>query len=36
MEPMIEADAKADQVATIVKYFRLNRGNHGLYAIRCD
>lgn len=34
MEPMLSDDAKADQVATIVKYFRVNRGTHGLYALR--
>jgi len=34
MEPLISDDAKADQIASIVKYFRLHRGTHGLYALR--
>jgi len=34
MEPMIPEDVRADQITLIVKYFRLNRGTHGLYAIR--
>lgn len=32
--PMLTADAKADQIAVIVKYFRLHRGTHSLYALR--
>lgn len=34
MEPILSADAKADKVQTIVKYFQLHRGAHGLYALR--
>ncbi len=34
MEPLIDEETKADQVALIVKYFRLNRGTHTLYALR--
>ena len=33
-DPMMTADKKADQIATIVKYFRLHRGTHSLYALR--
>ena len=33
-DPMLNADAKADQIAVIVKYFRLHRGTHGMYAMR--
>lgn len=33
-DPMLTADAKADQIAVIVKYFRLHRGTHGTYALR--
>merc|ERR1711990_155991 len=32
--PMIEADAKKEQSGPIVKYFMLNRGLHGSYALR--
>lgn len=32
--PMLGADAKADQISTIVKYFRLHRGTHATYAMR--
>jgi len=31
---MLNADEKADQIAVIVKYFRLHRGTHGMYALR--
>lgn len=34
MEPIIDEDAKADQVNLIVRYFRLHRGSHGLYALK--
>jgi hypothetical protein len=34
MEPIIDEDTKADQIALIVKYFRLHRGTHALYALR--
>jgi len=34
MEPIVPEDAKADQIALIVKYFRQNRGAHALYATR--
>jgi hypothetical protein len=34
MEPLVSDDSKADQIASIVKYFRLHRGTHGLYALR--
>ena len=34
MEPIMGEDAKAEQIATIVKYFRLNRGGHTNYALR--
>lgn len=33
-EPIVDPDSKQDQIALIVKYFRLHRGTHGLYAIR--
>ena len=36
MEPIVEEDKKADMIATIVKYFRLHRGTHSLYAFRWD
>jgi len=32
--PMKAADAKADQIGVIVKYFRLHRGTHATYAMR--
>ena len=32
--PMLAADAKADQISIIVKYFRLHRGTHATYALR--
>lgn len=32
--PMLGADAKSDQISTIVKYFRLHRGTHSTYAMR--
>jgi len=32
--PMKAADAKADQIGVIVKYFRLHRGTHSTYALR--
>jgi len=32
--PMIAADDKKEQIGTIVKYFMLNRGLHGSYALR--
>jgi hypothetical protein len=34
MEPIIDEDAKADQISLIVKYFRLHRGTHAFYAMR--
>lgn len=34
MEPIVDDQAKSDMIATIVKYFRLHRGTHGLYALR--
>lgn len=34
MEPIIDDGAKQDQIALIVKYFRLHRGSHGFYAIK--
>jgi hypothetical protein len=34
MEPIIDEDTKADQISLIVKYFRLHRGTHALYALR--
>ena len=34
MEPLVSEDDKQDQIATIVKYFRLYRGKHGNYAIK--
>jgi len=33
-DPMLSADAKSDQIAVIVKYFRLHRGTHSTYAAR--
>jgi len=33
-DPMISADDKKGQIDTIVKYFGLNRGAHGMYALR--
>ena len=33
-DPMLSADAKSDQIAVIVKYFRLHRGTHSIYAAR--
>lgn len=32
--PMIGADDKKEQIGVIVKYFDLNRGTHGFYALR--
>lgn len=34
MEPMLDDDSKSDQISLIVKYFRLNRGTHSMYALR--
>jgi hypothetical protein len=34
MEPIISEDSKADQINQIVKYFKMHRGTHGLYALR--
>ena len=33
-EPIMDEEAKRDQIDTIIKYFRLHRGTHGLYALR--
>jgi hypothetical protein len=33
-EPIISADGKQAQIDNIVRYWSLNRGTHGLYAIR--
>jgi len=33
-DPMISADDKKGQIETIVTYFGLNRGAHGMYALR--
>jgi len=33
MEPIIDDDTKSDQIRLIVKYFRLNRGGHVVYAL---
>jgi len=33
-QPMIEPNARKDQIGTIVKYFKLHRGTHSLYALR--
>jgi hypothetical protein len=33
-EPMLSSDTKQDQITLIVKYFRLHRGTHSLYALR--
>lgn len=32
--PMLTADQKGDQISTIVKYFKLHRGTHTMYALR--
>merc|ERR1712142_942979 len=32
--PMIKTDDKKEQIDVIVKYFGLNRGTHGMYALR--
>ena len=34
--PMIKPDDKKEQIGTIVKYFMLNRGLHGSYALRYE
>jgi len=33
-DPMISADDKKAQIETVVTYFGLNRGTHGMYALR--
>lgn len=33
-DPLLEADKKAEQISEIVKYFRMHRGTHTLYALR--
>lgn len=33
-EPMLDAASKEGQIDTIVKYFRMHRGTHALYALR--
>lgn len=33
-EPMLKPEERSDQISIVVKYFRLHRGTHGLYAIR--
>ena len=32
--PMISSSDKKDQIDTVVKYFKLHRGTHGLYALK--
>lgn len=34
MEPIVDNDAKKDQIDLIVRYFKLHRGTHGLYALK--
>ena len=33
-EPIIDADSKGNQIDNIVKYWRLHRGTHSLYAVK--
>lgn len=33
-EPLLDAGAKEGQINEIVKYFRMHRGTHSMYALR--
>ena len=33
-EPLLDSDARQGEIDNIVKYWRLHRGSHGLYALR--